>query len=150
MFDIKQFLICQFCLRFIPILLLEFYLVYLYVKEVMKLENSNYDKLDISIFAMSILCLAVNIGSSLIFGIGISSIELILKVVWSFILYLVFLRFIFRRQKSIQYFAISLMILIGYFTISIIFFKTVPIRYTLLAIYLAIISCGFHQWFFIN
>ena len=54
------------------ILLTELYVLFLYAKEMIKLENSNYDKLDISIFTASLVCIVVDIGSATVFSVGIS------------------------------------------------------------------------------
>lgn len=45
----------------------------------------------------SIACVLVDLGSAVFFGVGISELGLIAKVFWSLVLYLIFLRFIFRR-----------------------------------------------------
>jgi hypothetical protein len=92
----------------------------------------------------------VDIGSALIFAVGVSQVALLLKVVWSFILYLIFLRFIFRREKCAKYFIISLLFLICFYMVSIIFFRAIPLRYSLLLVYTGIIICAFHQFFFIS
>lgn len=124
--------------------------MFLYVREMVKLENSNYDKLDISIFVMSIICLIVDVVSACAFGIGISEIAILMKIVWSLVLYLIFLRFIFRREKCAKYFIISVLSLMLYAFLSISMLKTIPLRYTLLLIYSAISICSFHQCFLIS
>ncbi len=124
--------------------------MFLYVREMVKLENSNYDKLDISIFVMSIVCLIVDVVSACAFGIGISEIAILMKIVWSLVLYLIFLRFIFRREKCAKYFIISVLSLMLYGFLSISMLKTIPLRYTLLLIYSAISICSFHQCFLIS
>ena len=73
-----------------------------------------------------------------------------MKVIWSLILYLIFLRLIFRREKCAKYFILSLLLIVTYYLVSIIFFRIVPIRYSLLLIYTGITICAFHQFFFIN
>lgn len=71
-FDMVSFSICKNCIRFIFILLVEIYVIYLYGLEIFRIENSNYDKLDISIFCISLCSLIIDLFSALFFGIGIS------------------------------------------------------------------------------
>jgi hypothetical protein len=46
---------------------------------------------------VSIVSVLVDLGSAVFFGVGISELGMLVKVVWSLVLYLIFLRFIFRR-----------------------------------------------------
>jgi len=92
--DINPFEICSFCMRMIPIISLEAYMLFMFIKELLKSPRIYYDKLDKTIFLFSALSIAVDLVSILFFGQALSLISYILKLVWIFPLFLVFLRFV--------------------------------------------------------
>lgn len=142
--DIETFSICPFCLRVVPIIIVEAYLLILFAKELIKTKRY-YDKLDRTIYFFSIICLANDLISILLLEVAVSSLSHILRVLWVLPLFLVFLRFIFEYYQCSKVFLISLLSLMFYLFVSIMFFGIVPIRYTLLILYVAIGICAFHQ-----
>jgi hypothetical protein len=96
-FDVQSFPVCQNCLRFGVLVLAEGYVAGLYVRELTRTQYSNYDRLDIALFAASVGCLALDLVGALAMAVGISPAGLLAKIVWSLILYLTFLRLVFRR-----------------------------------------------------
>ncbi len=72
-------------------------MAFLSVRVVLNLQKSNHDKLDLSIFLLSAASLLLDLASALLLGVGISQAGLVLRVGWSLVLLLIFLRFIFRR-----------------------------------------------------
>lgn len=99
---------------------------------------------------VSIGSVLVDLGSAVFFGVGISEVGMLVKVAWSLVLYLIFLRFIFRRERCAKYFLVSVLSLASYFLISVLFLRTIPVRYSLLIVYVAITVCALHQCFFIS
>lgn len=49
-----------------------------------------------------------------------------------------------------KYFVMTVMLLVCYYSLSIIFFGIIPVRYSLLFIYVLIGACSIHQYIFIN
>lgn len=148
-FDVRSFPVCQNCLRFGVLLLAEGYVAALYVRELTRTQHSNYDRLDIALFAASLACLALDLVGALALAVGISPAGLLCKIVWSLILYLTFLRLVFRREQCAKYFVLSLLALGGYWALSLLFLGVVPVRFSLLAVELGIAVCAVHQCFFI-
>lgn len=148
--DLESFPVCQNCLRFAALLLAEAYVAALYVRELTRTQHSNYDRIDIALFAASLGCLALDLVCALALGVGISPAGLLGKLVWLLILYLAFLRLVFRRENCAKYFVLSVLSLGCYWAISLIFLKVVPLRYSLLAVELGITVCAVHQCFFIG
>jgi hypothetical protein len=148
-FDVQSFPVCQNCLRFGVLLLAEGYVIGIYVRELTRTQNSNYDKLDIALFAASVGCLLLDLVAALALARGITPVGLVAKIIWLLILYLTFLRLVFRREQTAKYFILSILTLSVYWAISIIFFGVIPVRFSLLAIELGITVCAVHQCFLI-
>ncbi len=148
-FDVQSFPVCQNCLRFGVLLLAEGYVAGLYVRELTRTQHSNYDRLDITLFVASVCCLALDLVCALVLAVGISPVGLLCKIAWSLILYLIFLRFVFRREQCAKYFIMSILTLGGYWALSLIFLGVMPLRLSLLAVELGITICAVHQCFFI-
>lgn len=149
-FDVKSFPICQNCLRFVVLILAEGYVSGLYLRELTRTQHSNYDRLDIALFAASLGCLTVDLVGAVGWAVGVSGVGVICKVVWCLILYLIFLRLVFRRENCAKYFICSVLGLAAYWACSLIFAGVIPVRYTLLAVEVAITVCAVHQCFFIG
>ena len=96
-FDMQSFPVCQYCLRFGVLLLAEGYVAAIYVRELTRTQYSTYDKLDITLFVASVGCLLLDLIWALALGVGISPVGLLGKILWLLILYLSFLRLVFRR-----------------------------------------------------
>lgn len=92
--DINPFEICSFCVRIVPIIILEAYMLFMFIKELLKSPRIYYDKLDKTIFLFSALSLAVDLVSIFFFGQALSQLSYLLKLFWIFPLFLVFLRFV--------------------------------------------------------
>ena len=148
-FDVQSFPVCQNCLRFGVLLLAEGYAAAIYIRELTRTQHSSYDKLDIALFVASVGCLILNLICALALGVGISPLGLLGKIIWLLILYLIFLRLVFRREQTAKYFILSILTLGVYWAISIIFFGVIPVRFTLLAVELGITICAVHQCFLI-
>jgi hypothetical protein len=70
--DINPFEICSFCVRMVPIVILEAYMLFMFIKELLKSPRVYYDKLDKTIFLFSALSFAVDLISILFFGQALS------------------------------------------------------------------------------
>jgi uncharacterized membrane protein len=148
--DIDSFQICPYCLKLVPIILVEGYLLFLLVKELFKARRSYYDKTDIVIFAYSIMCIIADLSSLLVLETAISTVSHVMRVIWAMLLFLVFLRFVLDEPKCVRWYLFSIFVLACYFLISIAYYQTIPVRYSLLAIYLTIGVCAFHQIVYIQ
>lgn len=140
----QPFLICPLCLRVVPVILAEGYFLFLFSKEMLKTQKY-YDSVDKVIFSLSAACIAADMLSILLVGEAISSFSYLLKVVWTAALFLVFLRFIFREHQCSKIFLLTVLTLAFCWFISIFFYKVVPVRYSLLFLYVVIGICALHQ-----
>ena len=64
--DLAPFPICPWCLRFLPILAAETYLIYLFISELLQ-NKKCYDRMDRIIFFLSGLSLITDIVSAVVF-----------------------------------------------------------------------------------
>jgi hypothetical protein len=55
------------------------------------------------------------------------------------------MRFIFKDHQCSKIFLLSVLSLVFYYFLMIFFYRVVPIRYPLLALYISIGLCAFHQ-----
>lgn len=140
----KCFAICPWCLRVIPILLAEGYLLYLFSKQLLKTKRY-YDSLDKTIFFLSVISIATSFISILFLEEAISSFSYLIKIIWTLSLLLVFLRFLFKDHQCSKLFLLTIIFLMCYYFLMMFFFRVIPIRYSLLVLYIGIGICAFHQ-----
>ena len=63
--DIDPFQTCSFCVRMVPIVIIEASMLFIFIKELLKSARIYYDKLDKTIFLFSAVCIAVDLVSIL-------------------------------------------------------------------------------------
>jgi hypothetical protein len=95
--DLDSFLACLLCLRVIPIILAEGYLLFLFARELIK-GKICYDRVDRVIFFLSALVIAVDLFSLLVMSVAISSLSHLLRLVWTLAIYFSFLRFVLEYR----------------------------------------------------
>ena len=143
--DLKPLEICSYCVRLVPIVVVEVYMLYMFIKQLVKSPRIYYDKLDKTIFFFSALSLSVDLGSILFLQQALSQLSYILKIFWIFPLLLVFLRFILDEFQCSKYFVLAALFFIFVEIMSALFLRVVWIKYALLLLYMGIGVIGLHQ-----
>ena len=147
--DLESFYICEFCLRIVPIIIMEGFVLYLFAQELIKTQRK-YDRIDRVVFFISLLLVGTDLFTVLFQEVAISACSHLLRLIWALALYFTFLRFVFEYKVCSKIFISTFLLLIAIFIVNISYFGRVPVRYPLLALYVVITFCGLHQFLYIR
>ena len=136
--DLDSLPLCRACLRVVLLVLVQGYLFWLYLKELIKQDKTMYDRLDVACFVTSLASLGTAVVATLGWGVAIGGVGHLCRLAWGLVLLLVFLRCVFRRRETGLCFMAIVLAIGVYFGVMMYYKHTIPIRYSLLSVYLLI------------
>ncbi|CAM6003336.1 unnamed protein product [Sphagnum balticum] len=140
----------EFIVKAVLVVTVHAYSLYLYVTQLLRLTTFRFDQFDVIVLALSTLCILIDLAALLIAAQAISSLAFIVKLLWALALYALMLRLLWRAEPARRAFSVTLILIVIVWIVSAWEWNVLPVRTTLLTVYLGVGICSAHQIYWIR